>query len=221
MNDISSESNVFPQKGKGFIFALTTLLISNIITVFLAFFYGFDIINILWIYWFQSVIIGVINVFEILSLKEFSTEGTKPQLKPNAFSSKLQIVILFTFVYGFFHLVYAIFLGVFFTLSINDYNIRWDMIIIGSTVFLLHYLIQFFSFSLKRNKTNIPNIGKVFTQPFYRIIPMHLIIILSVWIFLLGGNSSGKILSIIILLIFTTIKTAVDIIMQYFIFKKQ
>jgi hypothetical protein len=211
----------FPDKRKGFYLALVTLLISNVITVFLAFYYGFDLINILWIYWFQSLIIGLVNVIEILALKKFSTEGIKPSLPADKPSSKFQVAFIFTMTYGLFHLAYAIFLTVFFTIFIKGTGLNWNMIIIGSLAFFIHYIIQFFSFSIKNNSSNIPSLAKLVIRPFYRIIPMHLTIIVAVWIFLIGSSSAGNSISIIILLIFTTIKTLVDIIIQFLAFKKQ
>ena len=197
--------------------SLITLIISNIITIILATVYGCDIISVLWIYWLQNIIIGIIAVFDILKLKQFSTEGCKPSLPENKHSAKMQVVGLFIFVWGFFHFVYAIFLTAFFTLFIKIKIIEWKYILIGSAAFLLHHIIHYINFSKKENSDAVPNIGIMMFKPFYRILPMHLIIILSIWIFLLGNSSSGKTVNLIILILFLSLKTITDVFTQKFL----
>lgn len=213
--------DTFPNKRKGFFLILISLIISNLITVVLAFYYGFNLINFLWIYWFQSIALGFINVIEILSLKRFSTEGITPSLPADKPSSKYQAAFIFTFTFGMFHLVYAIFLSAFFTIFLKSSGINWSMIIIGSSAFFIHYIIELISFKSDKHSKTIPNLAKLISKPFYRIIPMHITIIIAVWIFLAGISSSQNKLTIIILLVFTTIKTIVDIILQVLLFKNK
>ena len=62
--------------------SLLTLLLSNLLTLILAVAYQWPVAQILWIYWAQSVIIGISNVIRMLRLKEFSTKGIKMNGKP-------------------------------------------------------------------------------------------------------------------------------------------
>ena len=56
---------------------LFSLILSNLITIGFALALNLDIMTILWVYWSQSVIIGLFNFFRILSLKNFSSRGLK------------------------------------------------------------------------------------------------------------------------------------------------
>lgn len=89
-----------------------SLIVSNLLTIIIAIIEKWDFRILVWIYWFQSVIIGVFNFIRILKLKNFTTEGVlvnKMPIPPTQFS-KIFIAIFFAFHYGFFHLGYLIFI---------------------------------------------------------------------------------------------------------------
>ena len=54
-----------------------SLIFSNLLVVFFAIVDGISANEVLWIYWSQSVIIGIFNFINMITLKEFSTEGFK------------------------------------------------------------------------------------------------------------------------------------------------
>jgi hypothetical protein len=220
MANFSTEEENVSVKKPSLRLDFTTLVISNLVTILLAIYFGCDIINILWIYWFQSIIIGLICVVEILSLKKFSTEEITPPLEPNSVSTKIQVAVVFIFAFGMFHFIYALFLFNIFSISQKSNTIQWEVILAGISVFFLHYFIQFISSKAKTQNNVVPNIGKVMIKPFYRIVPMHIIIILSVWIILAGVSPSNKTASLVILILFTSLKTLADIYTQYLITKK-
>ena len=56
-------------------FSAWSLLISNLLIALFTIIEKQSVLNMLWVYWFQSVIIGVFNFFRILSLKEFAVDG--------------------------------------------------------------------------------------------------------------------------------------------------
>jgi hypothetical protein len=155
-----------------------------------------------------------------LSLKKFSTEEITPPLEPNSVSTKIQVAVVFIFAFGMFHFIYALFLFNIFSISQKSNTIQWEVILAGISVFFLHYFIQFISSKAKTQNNVVPNIGKVMIKPFYRIVPMHIIIILSVWIILAGVSPSNKTASLVILILFTSLKTLADIYTQYLITKK-
>jgi len=87
------------------------LLISNLITIFLAVYERWDLSEIMWIYWGQSVIIGYFNRKRILGLKEFSTSGFHINDQPVKPTKKTQktTATFFAIHYGLFHLVFCFF----------------------------------------------------------------------------------------------------------------
>ena len=194
-------------------FSTLSLIFSNVLVIFFAIVDKLSAIDLLWIYWSQSVIIGIFNVVKILTLKKFSTEGFKQgnkQVLPTK-GAKISTAIFFLFHYGFFHFVYAIFLGGFsiFAGTASDGSGKGYLFYSAAT-FFVSYLIEFIK-SRNEEGQEIPNLGRLMFAPYVRIVPMHLTIILGGLIGAVGSYFSANAnLSIIVL--FTGIKTAVDLI---------
>ena len=190
--------------------SLWLLVFSNFATIFLAITQDWSLVSIMWVYWFQSVTIGLFNFIRILGLKEFSTDGLKfegQQAKP---TKETQLFSAFFFLchYGFFHLVYLIFLLA--GLSDGTFGEKIDLAENMEFVFfpsLLFFTNHLFSFIYnKQRDTKKQNIGTVMFYPYLRIIPMHLTIIL--------GFSLGLSLGNIVLPFFLILKTFSDAIMH-------
>ncbi len=158
--------------------SLWGIVFSNGLSIFMAVFQGWSLHETMWIYWGQSVIIGITNVFRMLSLKDFTTEGLTmngdpvPETPP----SKFYVASFFALHYGFFHFVYAIFLWqeMPLTLLSADHSI-FMMVCVASFVAAHSYsLMHNFAGDFKHRK---PNLGTLMFYPYLRIIPMHLTII--------------------------------------------
>ncbi len=193
-------------------FSTLSLLFSNLLVILFAVIDKLSAADVLWIYWSQSVIIGIFAAVEILSLKEFSTagfrQGRKPVLPTKA--AKYSTAVFFVFHYGFFHLVYAVFLGVFSHFAGQGPSGRGKgFIFYSAAIFFARYFIDFLA-SRNIERQELPNLGRMMLAPYVRIVPMHLTIILGAFIGVAGSFSAGADLAILVL--FTGIKTAVDLI---------
>ena len=156
-----------------------TLLAWNIFLVYYQFQHPETFKTILWIYWAQSVIIGLFNFFDILTLQKVQVGSWNEDGKPvSDAKAKGCASFFFLFHYGFFHFGYIIFLFAFVkTTGTFDFNFFGLSIII----FFLSQLIWFIS--RKTTYAKVPgNIGKMFMLPYLRIIPMHLTILLPAFI---------------------------------------
>lgn len=130
--------------------------------------------TLLWIYWLQSVLIGIFHFFDLLTVKDpipgSLTINNQPIDKSNQKEGCASGFFLFH--YQFFHLVYAIFLA-----TAQYPGIDFLFIKISAAVIVLELTI-----SLIRNKrlqnTMQVNYGLLFFLPYVRIIPMHLFILL-------------------------------------------
>jgi hypothetical protein len=190
------------------------LIFSNIIVIFFAIIDNLNAIEVLWVYWIQSVIIGVFNFIRILSLKEFSTVGLRRGAGgelPATKAAKISTAIFFLIHYGFFHFVYAMFLGGFSVIgktstSGSIHNYLW----FTSLVFFISYLIEYIQ-SLRNPSEEIPNLGAVMFAPYLRIIPMHITIILGGFIGMIGSLLNVDI-NFSIIVLFVGIKTFVDLL---------
>lgn len=180
--------------------SLWVLIFSNIVSIFLAIIQQWDIHQILWVYWAQSVTIGVVNFVRIRNLDGFSTKNFRMNNQPvlESDQTKRQVSNFFALHYGFFHLGYALFLwqaASFFDLATPD---------LMAVMLLALGFIGAHGFSYRHNikrdfKHQKPNIGTLMFYPYLRIIPMHLIIIMGTFI-----NTS------VTLLIFMALKTLAD-----------
>lgn len=191
------------------------LILSNLLTIVLAVAFSWSIIIILWSYWLQSVIIGFFNFIKILTLKDFSTEGFKSNgrsVSPTT-ATKISTALFFAFHYGFFHLVYALFLLTFSFVSQSFALIDFGFVFLAGIIFFFNHLFSFLYFKNKPQKKQ--NIGSVMFFPYIRIVPMHLTIIFG-GMFLFSGSGS-----VFVLIFFLILKSIADIIMHTIEHKEQ
>lgn len=175
------------------------LFLVNVGNIFFAVIENWSLSTILWTYWVQSVLIGLFQCLKILRLKAFSTEGVAMNGKPvpPTVGTKHKIAGFFLFHYGFFHFIYAIFLG-----ALSG---KVDAAAVGLAG-LAFGVNHFLSYRLNRecDEGRMPNIGSLMFFPYIRIVPMHLIIMISV-------PFAG---SMPILVLFLLLKTVADVLMH-------
>ena len=170
--------------------SLLPLLVSNGLAIWWAARDHLSLQTVMMIYWSQSVAIGAVNVLRILALREYSTEDLRMggPLSPSA-GTKLRIAGFFALHYGFFHVVYLVFILVAMTRGRVDVNVPF--VLYGAALFAGTDLA---ALALHWNaETRGRNIGRVMFAPYARIVPMHLAIIfggfvnfhpgLTLWLF--------------------------------------
>jgi hypothetical protein len=178
-----------------------SLIFSNLLTIAFAVLEKWNAVTVLWLYWWQSVVIGFFNVVKILSLQEFSTEGFKLSNTPArpTTSTKVFTAFFFLFHYGFFHLVYAIFLS---SSIFGRHRSSVSMPGFFDANLAVFFANGLFTFIQRKEwSRKNENIGTVMFAPYYRIIPMHFTIIFG------GFFGPGA-----VLYLFLFLKTASDLI---------
>ena len=179
--------------------SIKTLLLANVITIIWAVVSRWDVATIVWIYWFQSVVIGIFQAKKMLDLKTFLTEGLKINNQPVSPTdkSKKNVVSFFVLHYGFFHFVYFIFLA-----QVSK-DVIWIAVVYSGAIFFFNHLYSYLSNkNVDRNK--VKNIGQMMFYPYYRIFPIHFIILFG----LFAINHP------ITLIIFMSMKTVADVYMH-------
>lgn len=152
------------------------LLIANLATIVVAVMQDWSLVQVMWVYWCQSVIIGLFNFWRMMSLKRFSTSGVSGSngpVRPTP-KTKREMAWFFLAHYGLFHGVYLVFLvsGLF-----RD---RPAALAPGSLLLvLLFFLNHAWSFfrNRRREAGTVPNIGTLMLLPYARVIPMHLTLV--------------------------------------------
>jgi len=130
--------------------------------------------SIIWLYWCQSVLIGIFNFLDMITLKNIDVSEMNISGRPaNSKQAKGCLPMFFLFHYGMFHIGYFIFLLVDFKLSDTNFTyLKWALCGV-----LLQQVIYFTQSKIKYS--NQPrNIGTMFFIPYLRIVPMHLTILL-------------------------------------------
>ncbi len=158
--------------------SLYGILFGNLVTLAAALANDWSVGPLLWIYWGQSVVIGIANVIRMLRLREFSTAGftSGDRPVPETEAGKRSTATFFAFHYGFFHFGYFIFL-----VSGRFGGVTGFADLIGIVVGVLGFALAH-GYSLWWNegrdfKDRKPNLGTIMFYPYLRIIPMHLAII--------------------------------------------
>ena len=154
------------------------ILMGNAVTLAGAMFQHWPALPIMLIYWGQSVSIGIATVIRMLRLKEFSTDGftSGGRPVPTTRAGQMSTAKFFAFHYGFFHVIYALFL---FRGSHSHLAEGMGVMVAGNVALfagshIWHAIVQ--SGDDYRGK---PNLGTLMFYPYPRIVPMHLAIILG------------------------------------------
>ena len=149
----------------------------------------------------QSVLIGVFNFFDMLTLRNFKNADVKEdndETTIKAYSKTGCLPWFFLLHYGLFHLAYLVFL----TTIINIKKLDFKFIELSFAIILIACTASFIQNKI-RNRTEDVSIDAMFFMPYARIIPMHLMILLPNFF-----NISGA-------AIFLVLKTFADIVMHY------
>lgn len=172
---------------------------ANGLVVGLALLGGWQLIDLMLVYWTQSLIIGGFSILRILSLQDFSTAGFKinKQSVEAVPATKRKVASFFAFHFGFFHVGYLIFMS---TGSFGELRVGLDLLV-GALAFGVNHL---FSWRYHRDldRQGKPNIGTLMFLPYVRIVPMHLTIIFGAM-----APAGG-------ILLFTVLKTGADVVMH-------
>ena len=162
--------------------------------------------TVVWIYWLQSVIIGLFNFIDLLTIKNYDAADFKMNDAPLTEKNKGCMAWFFLLHFGFFHLVYGIFLLV----DFGFLNVDRIFLLIGVAAFLLETISGFIKRKQFEEEVKL-SIGTIFFLPYLRVVPMHLMILIPAFT---GIKAS---------LIFLVLKMAADIfsyMLYRFIFSK-
>jgi hypothetical protein len=199
-------------------FPVISLIFANIVTILLAILGNWDLATVMFIYWAQSIIIGIFTVISLLGAdtaalgadlqKPIHERGGSEKITSRfVWSFKCVLAGFFTLHYGLFHWGYFTFIvesGLFGTVNFADPNL-W----LSCTLFFANHLYSHITYRHEGPKGS-GYVNEQFFTPYRRIIPMHLTIIFgSIVIFVL--QVFGITSTMPVLVLFLLLKTYSDI----------
>lgn len=190
--------------------ALWSIVASNVLAAVLAIALDWDVIELLWPFWIQSVVIGYYARRRMLLLQRFSVEGLSFGNRPATESPEDQrsTANFFAFHYGFFHFGYFAFLAQ------RSAQLRFEFVdalwlVVAALAFVLSHR-QSHREHVAADLAGRPNLGALMFMPYLRVVPMHMVILFGAT----QGGGAGTIL------LFTILKTLADIGMHKFEHRK-
>ncbi|MES2777848.1 MAG: DUF6498-containing protein [Bacteroidota bacterium] len=139
-----------------------------------------EIGTLIFLYWAQSVLIGVVNFFDLLTVRHIKPGSMKMNNQPVEDSARGKgcVALFFLVHYGIFHLVYMVFV-----LVENFRTINFHFVLIGVAILGVQLVGDFIRRKINQDDKPV-NIGKMFFLPYARIVPMHFMILLPKFIHL-------------------------------------
>jgi len=153
------------------------LVISNLIPLFGVIFWKWDLSSIIFIYWLENLIIGLLNILKIKksegeiipqSLQNFSINNK--QIEP---MGKAGLISFFIFHYGIFSFVHGMFVLTFFGFPKMSFLI---LALSCLSIFLSHFVSYLVNY-VGKGEYLVVSPNKLFMQPYSRVVILHLTII--------------------------------------------
>jgi hypothetical protein len=197
------------------------LLSANLVTIVFAIAGNWDAATVIFIYWAQSIIIGIFTIATIAGADTMAIKadmdarhrerGENITLDPRRVRKHQYLLAAFFFIhYGIFHLAYYDFIineGIFGPVNFSDPGL-----FVSCGIFFATHLYSFL-FYRTRERQGEEHVNDAFTDPYFRIIPMHLTIGFGAMIILLLGIL-GITSTLPVLVLFLLLKTAADLAMH-------
>jgi hypothetical protein len=177
-----------------------SLIFANLLTIAFAIKFNWSPLELIWIYWSQSVTIGVTNYIKMR------------RLETSAGSRKAGFSSFFLLHYGFFHFIYLLFILAFTFAGEElplkgEVPIQWFWVMVTVVTFILNHFFSYF-YNRKQDQAKA-SIDRLFFFPYARIVPMHLTLIFGAGaeVFFPGVVHAP-------LYLFLSLKTVADVVMH-------
>ena len=169
-------------------FSIFSLVIFNFVPIFGIIYLNWNVGEVIILYWLETIIIGVLNVFK-MSLAQGESKLTH--------LSRIWSILFFILHYGFFNYGHGIFIFII-TKSYFKNNLI-DILIYGGIGLLISHLISFLYNYLLQGEYKKATVYKLMIQPYQRIGITHLTIIFG--FFLTNLFKSNLVLPLVLVII--------------------
>jgi hypothetical protein len=187
--------------------AVISLLLANLVPVFGVLLFHWEIFPLMFLFWSENVIIGLVNVLKMLTANPES---------PISWAAKLFFIPFFSLHYGLFTFVHGIFVIAFFggakgrSMGFPDLGTFWNIMMenrLGGAVLGLAISrgISFAMNYLGKGEYTRAHLQQLMAQPYGRIVVMHLTILGGGFLMLALHSPVAGLLLLVLL------KTALDL----------
>jgi hypothetical protein len=188
--------------------SVITLILSNIVPVLGVIFLDWQAFAILFLFWFENIVIGVSNVFKMALVSSNTIKQA---------ASKVSAIAFFIVHYGLFTLVHGIFIfvvfGDFFTETVNsnvfdvfgnfaDLQLGWAILAL-----VISHTVSFFVNYVGKGEYKSTSLNQLMGQPYGRVVILHVTIIFGGFLVTLFGSPVFGLILLIALKTFIDIKT--------------
>ncbi len=144
------------------------LILTNFITISFAYANHWAFSTIIWVYWCQTLIIGVFAFLRVLRLTDVSHHGVE-RIQPRMYTrlklrNSLLFVAHFTVVQGCLTLILGAFLG-----PVTNQN--GAILLSSSLLFFCNHLFSYY-YNRKKDSAVRKNIGIMVVRPYLRLLPL-------------------------------------------------
>ncbi|MBN1263060.1 MAG: hypothetical protein JW991_01760 [Candidatus Pacebacteria bacterium] len=183
--------------------SVTALVLTNLIPVFGVLFFNWDLSSILFLYWFENIVIGFYNSLKMIKAEKPNQNGVQKTVfgKTTVNKTREELVGFFILHYGMFTLVHGFFL---FGRLINNLQINPILILNTGFLFLTHGLSYFQNYLEKKEYQRLSP-EQLISAPYKRVITMHLVVLAGSRLILkINGQAIGP------LIVLVLVKTTID-----------
>jgi len=188
------------------------LLLINGVMVWLYYHGQIDPVTVLWIFYFQNILIGIQYFIRMMMLKNFSTENYTLNGKPvtDPIKVKRGMAFFFALHYGAFHIVYFIFLVV---MTAQAKYIHFDSIYFNTAIagFAVNTIFSLVS-QVKQDREVKASLSGIMFTPYLRVVPMHLFLIFGFSQQLQSANANSSLMHMDPFTLFLLLKTLSDVL---------
>lgn len=207
------------------------LIAANLLAIAAAVGFQMPLRALMFVYWFQSVVIGISFVLRMILARDYSLDPTVEAVPEamklfHATGGKYFKIIFFFVHYGFFHLIYLIFITMDSKMQRVPLGLGWQEVLVCA-VFAANHAYSL-ACNIRADRAGRPRLDVLFWLPYARIVPMHVTIIFAPHLtaafavtverlretdpqLLLGGRITGAAAALVLLL---GLKTLADVVMH-------
>jgi hypothetical protein len=180
---------------------LIAILASNLLPIFGILFLHWNLASVLALYWAENVMVGFFTILKMIFADSQAGD----------WKARLTIIIFFCFHFGGFCFVHAMFIvGFLFAMPRTSQSWNWWLILAGLWVPILgmfiSYSISFYQHYLGDGVYQRVTLTTLMAEPYPKIIPMHVGLIMGGFFVLALGSPIG------ILLVLVALKTGFEVV---------